>query len=190
MHAEFFLNCQSNKLKNYPTKISIVALDKEVKIRSFAQFSSVTQNDELVAFAQKANFSWPVIIMGALSIIFYFVDGSMLALFSFNMFLLLLIFIWNYKYNFLKKPVLRISKAGITYRNSCYAWGNIQGLVCAEEFDEDRRLFNSIYIKLSYNNSLKKIDISALSKPAEEIIHYINSFQGSQELEEISELKF
>jgi hypothetical protein len=177
-------------LKNYPTKVSIAALDKEVKIKSFAQFSSVTQNDELIAFAQKANFSWPVIIMGALSVIFYFVDGSMLALFSFNMFLLLLIFIWNYKYNFLKKPLLRISKAGITYRNSCYAWENIQGLVCAEEFDEDRRLFNSIYIKLNYNDSLKKIDISGLSKPAEEIIHYINSFQGSQEQEGTKELKF
>lgn len=177
-------------MKNYPTKISIAALDKEVKIKSFAQFSSVTQNDELVAFAQKANFSWPVIIMGALSIIFYFVDGSMLALFSFNMFLLLLVFIWNYKYNFLKKPLLRIGKAGITYRNCCYAWEDIQGLVCAEEFDEDRRLFNSIYIKLSYNNSLKKIDISGLSKPAEEVIHYINSFQPKQEPNGIRELDF
>jgi hypothetical protein len=177
-------------LKNYPTKISIAALDKEVEIKSFAQFSSVTQNDELVVFAQKANFSWPVIIMGALSIIFYFVDGTMLALFSFNMFLLLLIFIWNYKYNFLKKPLLQISKAGITYRNSCYAWENIQELVCAEEFDEDRRLFNSIYIKLNYNNSLKKIDISGLSKPAEEVIHYISSFQEMLEPEKIKELKF
>lgn len=126
--------------------------------------------------------------MGVLSIIFYFVDSSMLALFSFNMFLLLLIFFWNYKYNFLKKPLLRISKAGITYRNSCYAWEEIQDLVCAEEFDEDRRLFNSIYIKLSYNNSLKKIDISGLSKSTEEIIHYINSFQLKPESTGIKEL--
>ena len=190
MPTEFFRTVSPIKLKNYPTKISIAALDKEVEIKSFAQFSSVSQNDELVVFAQKANFSWPVIVMGALSIIFYFVDGSMLALFSFNMFLLLLIFIWNYKYNFLKKPLLQISKAGITYRNSCYAWENIQELVCAEEFDEDRRLFNSIYIKLNYNNSLKKIDISGLSKPAEEVIHYISSFQEMLEPEKIKELKF
>lgn len=128
--------------------------------------------------------------MAALSIIFYFVDSSMLALFSFNMFLLLLIFIWNYKYNFLKKPLLRIDKAGITYRNLCYAWEDIQELVCAEEFDEDRRLFNSTYIKLSCSNSLKKIDISVLSKPAEEVIHYISSFQGMLEPEKEKELKF
>lgn len=118
-----------------------------------------------------------VIFLVILAGILYLTDIGLVLMLIFNGLILSVIYLWNYKYNLRRKPLLVINKKGITYKRTSYEWEHIQELLCAEEYDADSGWHTSTYIRFNYHKANPKIDISGLSRSIEEIIHYINAFR-------------
>lgn len=165
-------------MKKNKEKPGIPALDKELIILSSSRFRPVQEYDELLAFTPKTNWGWALLIPAGLSLVFYSLGGSFLPLFLFNMLLALITFLWNYRYNLRKQPVIRLNREQIIYKRHSYPWNEVYNLICVEGYDEERSTCDSIYIRFNYRNSIKTIYINGLS--AEEIIHYIHAFRANK----------
>ena len=164
-------------MKKDAEKAAIDPLDNEIPIKLFSKFPVIAEGEELIVLAQETLFGCIIFLTCLASVVFYLINAGFLALFIFNLIIITVGYLWNYKYNIRKKPILKISKAGITHKNSFYEWYGIQNMVCAEEYNGERGVYDATYIKFNYGNSIKTIYIGGLSKTKDEIIHYICSFQ-------------
>ncbi len=167
-------------MKKSIEKPDIHALDKALAIQASPQFPPVCAYDELLAFAPVNNWVWALLIPGGLSLLLYGLDSGLLLLLLFNTLLALIGFLWNYRYNLRKRPVIKVNRQGITYKRSYYSWDKIGNMVCAEGYDAERSTYDSTYIRFRYNNSIKTLVIDGLSRPVAEILHYIHAFRANR----------
>lgn len=167
-------------MKKNKEKPGIPALDKELILQACDRFPPVQKYDELLAFSPKNNWGRALLIPGCLSLFFYWLDGSLLVLFLFNMLLALIGFLWNYRYNIHKQPVIQLNRDAIIYKRRSYPWNEVYNLICVEGYDEERSTSDSVYIRFNYKNSTKTICINGLSRSTKEIIHYIHAFRGNK----------
>lgn len=162
-------------------QVTIDPLDNQIEIKPFSQFQTVTEKDSLAAFPKKKLFGCLSILTLAVSISLYFIDKSLLLILLLNLLIVFSIYLWNYKYHSRRKPLLLLDKTGIHYKNKIYKWPQIYNLICAEEYDGERAMYSSFYIKFNYQDSIQKINISGMSRSAEEIIHYLSFFNVDRE---------
>ena len=169
-------------LKKSTEKPVIYPLDKAIKLQSFPRFPQVREYDELLVFALKTNLGRAFLLAGILSLLFFFIEASLLLLFLFNMVLFATGFIWNYRYNFRNKPLLKVNREGMTYKRRRYSWDKIQYMICAAGYNGESSTYDTTYIRFSYNNTIKTIYIDGLSRPEEEVIHYIYAFRENHKI--------
>lgn len=162
-------------------RAAIDPLDNEIELRSFSQYPLVLENDSLKVYEQKELFGCLSVLTLIASALLYFIDKFLLIVFFLNLLVFLIRFIWNYKYSFRKKPVLTVDKTGIQYKNHHYQWEYMTNLVCGQEYDGEREVYTATHVKFNYQNKIEKIYIGGYSRPSEEIIHYISSFQRNQD---------